>query len=67
MNRSTLLKLGALGTALYLAKSTSSSAKNTNKSTSSLEPAANTDNNNDTKMTPFTFGKSLANKFFSRK
>lgn len=67
MNRSTLLKLGALGTALYLAKNKSAGAKNTNKSPATLEPTPDTNNNNNAKMTPFTFGKSLADKFFGRK
>lgn len=71
MNRSRLLQLGALGASLYLANKTKNARAN-NRNPSLQQRQEQLDNKQEKldrneKMTPFTFGKSLARKIFGRK
>lgn len=75
MNRSTLLKLGALGATLYLAnknKNAQANAKNspvakTNDTEDKNTSSSKKDKDDSKHLSPFTYGKQLAKQLLGKK
>lgn len=69
VNKSNLIKLGVLGVGMYLMNNRNKAkANNSNQLIEQRqEPAETQQNTSNQKMTPFTFGKSLADKLLGRK
>ena len=71
VNKSNLIKLGVMGAAMYFMNNRKKNATTSNNQ--AVEQRQNQLDNNQKpldsqeKMTPFTFGKSLANKFLGKK
>ncbi len=71
VNKSNLIKLGVMGAAMYFMNNRKKNATTSNNQ--AVEQRQNQLDNNQKpldsqeKMTPFTFGKSLADKFLGKK
>lgn len=67
VNKSNLIKLGLLGTAMYLMNNRNKSqAKIQNKNNAQQDNDNQADERQDKKLTPFQMGKALADKFLGR-
>lgn len=71
VNKSNLIKLGVIGAAMYFMNNRKKNATTSNNQAVE-QRQEQLDNNqkqldSQEKMTPFTFGKSLANKFLGKK
>ncbi len=71
VNKSNLIKLGVMGAAMYFMNNRKKNATTSNNQAVE-QRQEQLDNNqkqldSQEKMTPFTFGKSLANKFLGKK
>lgn len=72
VNKSNLIKLGVLGAAMYLMNNRNKSQARNSDNPQIQQRQEQLDKNQERldsqqKMTPFTFGKSLADKFLGRK